>query len=151
MLVFSPVTHDHPWYILGWEVAWGLCLVWVFYIFGADQRKAKKSKLGLWIVLQPDTDHLQYIGQDSALYPLLSRRFASMVHTLQNAVSAPITYNDNRLALKLHCVLAAAFYLALSYKQPRGRTLICACKAPIAANINKSYHLGAVTYTLFNL
>lgn len=109
------------------------------------------SKLGLSVLLQPDTDHLKYVGQGSALYALLSRRFASMVHTLQNAVSALIIYNDNTLTLELHCVLAAAFHLALSYKQPRGRTFIRICKVPIAANINKSYHFGAVTYTLFNL
>jgi len=127
MLVFSPVTHDDS---IHFGMGGGLVvLLWIFlnifHILGEDQRKAEKSKLGLRVLLQPDTDHLKYIGQDSAFYLLLSRRFASMVHTLQNAVAVLIIYSDNTLTLKLHCVLAAAFYLVLFYKQPRGRTLTC--------------------------
>lgn len=131
----------------------GFCLfVFLFSIFlGQTWERKRSPNCSSGYFLQPDTDSFIYIGQDSVLYPMLSRRFVSMVHTLQNAVSALLIYNDNTLMLKLHCVLAAAFYLALSYKQPRGRTFIHICKAPIAANINKSYHLGAVTYTLFNL
>lgn len=155
MLVFSPVTHNNSWggRELGWVFlgcgmvfcCFWFCLVLCFVLFC------------FWVclvvfffwtgTLSTLVDHLKDIGQGNTLCPMLSGRFASMAHTLQNAVSELIF-----VMITHWCSNYTVFWLpALSYKQPGGRTFICICKESIAGNINKSYHLGAVTYTLFNL
>lgn len=98
----------------------GDVLLCIFVCFEwAENRKAKKvqtrtlSTFASWY----RSVKIHQLGHFLSIFcPLLSWRFVSRVHTLQNAVSALIIYNDNTLTLKLHCVLPAAFYLVLPYK-----------------------------------